>query len=133
MAVRDFLSQNLHDKVIQVASDQLDKTNHDVYTNPSSQHNAWIGDNYPDIILTKKGDMIPEFIIEVETADSVNITEAINQWKKYATEIKASFYLLVPLSHKNEAINLCKQIGISARFGTYKTDNSGNVININYE
>jgi hypothetical protein len=133
MASRNLFNQTLHDRVIQVASDQLDRTNHDVYINPSSQHNAWIGDNYPDIIMTKKGNMIPEFIIEVETAESVNIIEATNQWKKYAAEIKASFYLLVPLSHKNEAINLCKQIGISARFGTFQTDNFGNVMNISYE
>jgi hypothetical protein len=83
--------------------------------------------------MTKKGTMTAEFIIEVETADSVNIIEATNQWKKYANEIKASFYLLVPLSHKNMAINLCKQVGISARFGTYQTDYLGNVTNISYE
>ncbi len=133
MAVRDFYNQTLHDKVIQVAADQLDKTNHDVYLNPDGLHNAWIGDNYPDLILTEKGSMTPKFIIEVETIDTVNIIEATNQWKKYATEIKASFYLLVPLSRKIEAINLCKQIGISARFGTYQTDNFGNVTNISYE
>jgi hypothetical protein len=133
MALRNNFNQSLHDKVIQLASDQLNKTNHDVYINPGSQKNVWIGDNYPDIVMTKKGTMTPEFIIEVETSDSVNIVEATNQWKKYATEIKASFYLLVPLSHKNIAIGLCKQVGISARFGTYQSDMFGNITNINYE
>ena len=83
--------------------------------------------------MTKKGTLTIDFIIEVETADSVNITEATNQWKKFAKEIKASFYILVPSTHKQIAINLCKQIGISARFGTYEMDILGNIININYE
>ncbi len=125
--------QSLHDRVIQAASSRLDGTNYDIYTNPESQKNAGIGDNYPDIILTKKGERTLEFIIEVETSDSVNISEATNQWKKYSTGIKASFYILVPLNSKNAAINLCKQIGISARFGTYQVDTYGNVINIIYE
>lgn len=133
MATRNYNSQSLHDKVIQTAASQLNKTNHDVYTNLGNQHNVWIGSNYPDIVMTKKGTMTAEFIIEVETADSVNIIEATNQWKKYANEIKASFYLLIPFSHKNLAVNLCKQVGISARFGTYQTDVFGNVTNINYE
>jgi len=133
MATRNYNSQSLHDKVIQTAANQLNRMNHDVFTNPGSQHNVWIGNNYPDIVMTKKGSNTAEFIIEVETADSINITEATNQWEKYATEIKASFYLLVPLSHKNAAVNLCKQVGISARFGTYQTDSLGNVINISYE
>jgi hypothetical protein len=133
MATRNFDSQRLHDKVIQAAAAQFDKTLHDIFTNENSQKNAWIGSHFPDIIITKKGTMTPEFIIEVETQDSVNIIEASDQWKKYATEISASFYLLIPLISKNEAINLCKQVGISVRFGTYTTDNFGNVINIKYE
>lgn len=133
MAYRNFNTQSLHDRVIQVAIDQLDKTNHEVYINPGSQKNVKIGNNYPDIVMVKKGTKTVDFIIEVETSDSINIVEATNQWKKYATEIKASFYLLVPINQKNLAINLCKQVGISARFGTYHTDAFGNVTNINYE
>jgi hypothetical protein len=125
--------ESLHDRIINAAVSRLDKLNHDIYTNPGKIQNTAIGENYPDIILTKKGQRTVDFIIEVETADSVNISEATSQWKKYATEIKASFYILVPFNKKNLAINLCKQIGISARFGTYQTDILGNVININYE
>ncbi len=126
-------NESLHDRVIQAAVSWLDSVNYDIYTNPGRIQRNGIGENYPDIILTKKGQRTVEFIIEVETTDSVNISEATNQWKKYANEIKASFYILVPLDKKNLAINLCKQIGISARFGTYQTDFLGNVTNINYE
>lgn len=133
MAYRNSSTQNLHDRVIQVALGRLDKTNHDVYINPGSQKNVWIGNNYPDIVMVKKGTTTVDFIIEVETSDSINLVEATNQWKKYATEIRASFYLLVPFNQKNHAINLCKQVGISARFGTYQTDAFGSVISISYE
>jgi len=133
MANRQPDSSNLHDRVIQAAVERLDSSNYDIYTNPGTQHKYKIGENYPDIILTKKGETTVQFIIEVETSDSINITEASNQWKKYATEIKASFYILVPAVQKNLAISLCKQIGISARFGTYQTDFSGNITQIIYE
>ncbi len=133
MPKRNYITQSQHDKVIQLALERLDKSNHDVYINPGNEHNVWIGDNYPDIVLVKKGTKTVEFIIEVETNDSINIIEATNQWKKYATEIKASFYILVPFSKKNLAISLCKQVGITARFGTYKIDLFGNITNINYE
>ncbi len=127
------INQNLHDKVINFAARKLDDKNYDIYTNPNIEKNAGIGSFYPDIILTEKGKSTVKFIIEVETIDSLNIIEATNQWKKYSTEIKCSFYLLVPYNFKNLAISLCKQIGISARFGTYKTDAYGNITEIKYE
>jgi hypothetical protein len=126
-------SQNLHDRVIQTAVNQLDKIEYDVYSNPGHIGNTGIGDNFPDIIITKKGDRTVQFIIEVETNESVNLHEATNQWKKYASEIKSSFYILVPFIKKNLAIALCKQVGISARFGTYTVDQFGNITNIKYE
>ena len=126
-------NQSVHDRVIEAAANRLDSVNYDIYKNPGQQKNAGVGDNYPDIILTKKGERTLQFIIEVETADSVNLIEATNQWKKYSTGIKASFYILVPVHSKNLAISLCKQIGISARFGTYQVDTFGNIINISYE
>ena len=128
------LPQNaaLHDRVIHAAKSRLDSGNYDIYTNPGTQKNNGIGDNYPDIILTKKGDLTVQFIIEVETSDSINATEA-QQWKKYATEIKASFYILVPIRAKHQAVTLCKLIGISARFGTYTLDALGNVSHVHYD
>jgi hypothetical protein len=133
MANRISTAQSLHDKVISVAKDYLNQKDYNIYLNPNGQKNAGIGDNYPDIILTKKDTQNVAFIIEVETADSITLDEATNQWKKYATEINASFYLLVPTAYKNNAEHLCRQVGISARFATYQTDNYGNINNIKFE
>lgn len=133
MSNRNYQHQGLHDKVINSAQNYLNNTAFDIYINPGSQKNAGIGELYPDIIMTEKGKKTVKFFIEVETADSINLSEAQNQWKKYANGIRASFYLLVPTQYKETANRLCKQVGISVRFGTFDTDYYGNVTNINWE
>lgn len=133
MANRITYLQSLHDKVISSAKEFLNQNNYDIHINPNGYKNAGIGENYPDIILTKKGTKTVAFIIEVETSDSVTIDEANTQWKKYASEINASFYLLIPFNYKAEAENLCRRVGISVRFGTYQVDSIGNITNIRFE
>ena len=133
MSNRNYQHQGLHDKVIISAQNYLNKIDFDIYINPGSEKNAGVGNLYPDIILTKKGKTTVKFFIEVETADSINLNEAQNQWKKYARGIRASFYLLVPTQYRETANRLCKQVGISVRFGTFDTDYYGNVSNINWE
>ncbi len=130
---RNKISEQTHDLVIYQTINILDNSNFDIYINPGKQKNTKVANHYPDIIITKKGERTVEFIIEVETSDSVTLAEAKDQWKVYATEIKASFYLLVPLGRKNDAARLCKQIGISARFGTYQMQNNGDIVNIIFE
>lgn len=133
MAIRNYNNQNLHDRVIRQAVTQLDTAGHEIFINCYEDRNAWIGENVPDIIMVTKGTSNVKFIIEVETADSVNINEATTQWKKFATEISASFYILVPNTHRNIAVTLCKQVGISARIGTYNVDIFGTITAISYE
>ena len=119
MTIREGYSALLHDKVIAEAVKILNQEQFDIYTNPNLEKNAGINDNYPDIILTEKGTNTVKFIIEVETTDSINQNEAENQWKKYATEINCTFYLLVPNNSINKANELCKKLGINVRFAQY--------------
>lgn len=72
--------------------------------------------------MTNKGKAIVQFFIEVETADSINLNEAQNQWKKYADGIRASFYLLVLTQYKEIVNRLCKQVGISVNFVNFDID-----------
>lgn len=118
MDYRDRNDRITHDDIIEIAYQQLDKVKHDVYKNPGSKKNAGIGDNYPDIIITDKGSTTVRFIIEVETAESLNDDE-VKQWQKYAAEINASFFILVPLSSKANVLQLIKTKNINARIGTY--------------
>lgn len=130
MAVRNIISQNEHDSVIQAAFSRLDKVSHRVYINPNQQKNTSINnEHFPDIIITSINDNNVKFTIEVETSDSVNSSE-VQQWKTYS-EFSGTFYLLVPLASKGVAELLCRQNDIKARFGTYIYQNGQ--YNINYE
>jgi hypothetical protein len=131
MAQRDSNNASLHDRVIEEVIHVLNPKDYDIYTNPGSQKNAGINDNYPDVIMTEKGNKTVKFIIEVETIDSINLNEAETQWKKFATEINCTFYLLVPDSSLNRANDLCKQVGVNVRFAQYSLNNNG-VITFNF-
>lgn len=127
MAQREAQSAALHDRVIDTAVKRLNSVDFDIYTNPGETKRSSILNNYPDIIMTKKGTKDVAFIIEVETVDSINPAEAENQWKKYATEINATFYLLVPEGSAKKANDLCMQFGINVRFALYSLDSFNNI------
>ena len=74
--------------------------------------------------MTEKGRNTVKFILEVETEDSVTKDEAINQWKKYTSEINATFYLVVPAALLNKAKELCQRENINSRYATYSISGS---------
>lgn len=132
MAYREYSKQSVHDRVIQIASENLMRSgNYRVYTNPGTEHNTSIGNLYPDIILTPLNSNNVQFLVEVETADSVNANEALSQWKAYSN-LGGTFYLLVPQESLILAKNICIQYGIQAKFGTW-TINYFNQLTINYD
>lgn len=122
---------NLHDEVIRQIVGHLNQRDYDVYTNPGQQKNAGIGDNYPDVVMTAKNEKTVKFILEVETAESVTENEASQQWKKYANEIKASFYIVVPNGHIARAKQYCVKYSINARFAGYAISQN-DVISFNF-
>lgn len=132
MAARNGPNQTYHDRVIEIAADNLRRTGkYQVYTNPGNDHNTRIGQLYPDIILTPTNSNTVQFIIEVETSDSVTALEAINQWKPYST-LGGTFYIMVPQGSRSLVESICRQYGIQAKFATYWVDGS-NHLQINYE
>jgi hypothetical protein len=132
MTVRENSSALLHDRVIREAVNFLNQEHYDIYTNPGQEKNAGINDNYPDIVMTEKGTTTVKFIIEVETSDSITQFEAETQWKKYATEINSTFYLLVPANSVNKTNEMCKKLGVNVRFAQYTVDLNNN-ISINFD
>lgn len=126
--------QTLHDKVIESAKEQLDKLNHDVFTNPDGLKNMGVetsrGLLYPDLIITNKNVKKVKIIIEVETDSSINEFEA-KQWKEYADYINAPFWLLVPHAKKDLTKTILHKCAISANVGTYMV--IGNIVRISYE
>jgi len=132
MSLRNPNSQIYHDQVLKIAADELNRTGkYTVYQNPGNEHKTRIGELYPDIILTPKESNTVQFIIEVETHDSINASEAINQWKAYST-LGGTFYLLVPRESRPLAESFCRQCGIQVKFATYWVDQL-NHLSINYE
>lgn len=129
MGIRNYTLQSFHDSVIDVAASYLAQWT--VYKNPGQQKNASIGNSYPDLILVNRTTNYIEYIIEVETSDTITAHEAANQWKIYSN-LPGTFYLLVPSESRSQAEFLCRQYGIQAKFGTYWRD-SFNRIQINYE
>lgn len=117
------MNEKIHDRVITEIIGHLNQKSFDIYTNPGEQKNAGIKDNYPDVILTEKGTTTVKFIMEVETLDTVTREESISQWKKYFTEINATFYLVVPSEMHTKAMELCKKGDINARFVTFSIIN----------
>ncbi len=115
--------QGLHDKVINELPNVLNTEEYDIYKNPGQEKNAGVNGNYPDIIMTIKDQNTVEFILEVETDDTVTQDEAVNQWKKYADEIDATFYIVVPTYSLSKAKDLCKRNDINARFATFTLTN----------
>lgn len=118
--------EDLHDRVVKAIKGSLNNKTYDVYINPGQEKNAGIGDNYPDVIMTDKGKNSVRFILEVEVASSVTQDEAEKQWKKYATEISATLYLVVPENSLEKAKKLCQNNNINARFATF-TANGDNI------
>ena len=111
--------QDVHDRVVREIVNHLNNEDYDIYINPGQEKNAGIGDNYPDVVMTEKGKNTVKFILEVETFESVNKDEAFNQWKKYTSEINATFYLVVPAALLNKAKELCQRENINSRYATY--------------
>lgn len=127
MAQRESNMAGLHDRVVREIRNVLNQRDYDIHLNPGQEKNAGIRDNYPDVVMAIKGTKQVKFILEVETSDSVTKEEAEGQWRKYANEIRATFYIVVPESVAIKAKQLCQQAGVNARFATYDVDLTGKI------
>lgn len=123
--------EELHDRVVKAIKSRLNENAYDVYINPGQEKHAHIGDNYPDVIMTEKGNNTVKFILEVEVSSSVTQEEAERQWKKYANEINATFYLVVPENSLEKAKKLCQNNNINSRFATFTVN--GENIKFNFD
>ena len=122
---------DLHDEVIKQIVGHLNNRDYDIYTNPGQEKNAGIAGNYPDVVMTEKGGLTVKFILEIETVSSVTELEASTQWKKYADEIKASFYIVIPSGVVTRSKEYCVKYGINARFASYSIGQN-DVISFNF-
>lgn len=121
MANRTSDDQSFHDQIIRLAANRISRENYNVHLNPNKEHNAQINSLYPDIIVTSANDRTVNFIIEIETINSVTDEEATEQWKPYSL-LRGTFILLVPAQLKMKTQDLCSKYNIVAKILTYFSD-----------
>lgn len=131
ISMRTNQNQDLHDRVVKYIESSLDSTKYDIHTNPGQEKNWHIRGQFPDILLTPKGSKSVQFVLEVETSDTITAEETRNQWKEYAN-LPGTFYLIVPKESLELAKIICAAQGIPAKFGYFTTNVRGEVIDVNY-
>jgi hypothetical protein len=115
-----------HDLVIQAAADQFAASaKYTIHTNPGNEKTAGVGGQYPDIVVTEKGSGKVKFILEVETAGSLDVSE-VKQWREFA-KLGPPLYLLVPYRVLPVAERLCGVGAVKCHYGYYTQDEHGRV------
>lgn len=131
ISIRTNQNQSLHDRVISYIASSLDSTKYDIHTNLGQEQNWHIRGQFPDVLLTPKGSKSVQFVLEVETSDTITAEEARTQWKEYAN-LPGTFYLIVPRESLELAQIICTAQGIPAKFGYFTTNATGTAISVNY-
>lgn len=141
MANRSLFQIFEHDSVIRASANTygtLRAKGFEVTINPGSEKNRFVGGDdsplYPDVIVWKpdyvgatKG--IATVIEEIETSESVNYDEAVNQWKKFGA-LGIKFLLIVPSGYEHRAKELINQsVSRVDELWTYQFDRVNNKIN----
>ena len=112
MVNRNYLIQPQHDSAVRAVKDIYQRHSMYAWINPNGEKNReWCG-YYIDVIAVQAREATSAWVIEIETEDSVNETEALNQWKEY-DKVYTGWHLAVPTASKSEAERLIHKYGLS--------------------
>lgn len=111
--------QDIHDRVVKALGtlwrNSLDDATYQIHTNPGQQKNQSANsDNYPDIVVTRRGTGTVACIDEVETSESVTESEAKDQWVRYG-KLGISFDLTVERGSEGAADRLIQKHKVKVR------------------
>jgi len=131
---RNPASQGQHDKVIEeIAQTKVDLDRYFVETNlgRSGKHrvvNIQVGQQmFPDVIVKDRDSGQIHTLYEVETEESVNDNEALEEWKLYGS-LQSKFILVVPVDRVAEACRLIEEYHIDIdRLEAYEVDLQGRI------
>ncbi len=112
MANRQTGVQSLHDKAVYTARGLYVEAGKKVWINPGSQQNKTWGGYYIDVIVASDSTEKRAWITEIETEDSVSMSEAQSQWKAYGKKY-SNWNLAVPIGLVAKARQLLKGQGVS--------------------
>jgi len=120
MKIRGSQVQSEHDKVVRASAGTYHSKVAEgcrVSVNPDGEHNFYLGPEnnpiYPDVVVWKpsspgaNGGNV-EIIEEIETAESVNETEA-DQWAEYGARFGGTFFLIVPSGSERQALTIIRR------------------------
>lgn len=118
---RPIEKQSQHDVAMElIAKTEYDLTKYAVTINPNKKKRKLVKRRkrggrwdlrWPDIVVEDKNLGKVTIIGEVETEDSIRLTDARRQWKPYAN-LKKTFYLYVPKGCCELAKEKCDRLGI---------------------
>ena len=121
--------QSVHDTVVQTAGIICKQKGRVVCINPGSEQNCQWGGRYIDVIVKATPTADKAWVIEVETAGSVNDQEAKNQWVDYDRVYQQRWYLAVPKESEVVARGLLIRYGIQhCTVITWWFDQQGHVV-----
>jgi len=126
--------QSDHDEVIDALANIYVDLGHEVHVNPDSEKNASVEGRWPDVIVVLQGEEEEEdeededgeeddaavarfvfsetdYVFEVETSSSTNITQAKGQWLPYDDAFE-DWYVVVPDESADKAGALIDELGL---------------------
>ncbi len=111
--------QDIHDRVVKACGrgwrNNLDEATHQVHTNPGQEKNQSANsDNYPDVVVTRRGTGTVAYVDEVETSESVTESEAKDQWVRYG-KLGVPFDLTVERGSEGAADRLIQKHKVKVR------------------
>lgn len=125
MMKRSYLKQPNHDNAVRAVREIYQSHNMYAWINPDGEKNRELFGYYIDVIAVQNQYATLAWVIEIETEDSVNETEALNQWKEY-DQAYTNWYLAVPVVSKSEAERLVWKYGFShCEIVTWTVDGDG--------
>jgi hypothetical protein len=86
MSNRNYTKQSNHDGAVRSAGQIYREHGKHAWMNPNGEKNKRWSGRYIDVIAAENQQATSAWVIEIETADSVNDTEARSQWKEYSKE-----------------------------------------------
>jgi hypothetical protein len=119
---------NEHDNIVRLLCESNAKRYAKVLHNLDGEKNSVAG-LFPDVIIQDANGTLL-FIIEVKK--NGNIAQCIQQWKS-VPKIPAFLYIVVPEIDLANAKSIAQVVGLQAKFGYYKKDETTQKIEIKYE
>lgn len=104
-------TQSQHDNVVLNIGEAYRKRGKYAATNPDGERNEKWSGFYIDVIAKESASSDRAWVIEVETNDSINDTEAERQWKDY-DKVYSVWYISVPSESKEKAKQLLRNHNI---------------------